>query len=232
MVQKFLRVQNNPNQKTKFYLWFKINISPETVFICSLYIPPYNSPYFEDSISEEINNDILDISNKCDRKILLIGEFNGRIGQISDTAIEDGDTYTNTTHLTSKIDKIKKSFYSKVNAHGKKLIQLCTSKSLCILNGRKEGDSFGKFTFISKSNGASTVNFAITSEKLYEDVSNFVVNPQTYLSDHSQIRLWISEDKMKISNKSDLTYENDTYKLPDSFLFEKKSNIDFKNVFG
>ena len=65
-----------------------------------------------------------------------------------------------------------------------------------------EGDSLGKFTFISKSNEASTVDFAITPENLHEDVSNFIVNPQTYLSDHSQIRLWISEDKMKISNKS------------------------------
>ena len=35
---------------------------------------------------------------------------------------------------------------------------------------------------------------------------------------------------MKISNKSDLTYENDTFKLPDSFLFQKKSKIDFKNT--
>ena len=70
-----------------------------------------------------------------------------------------------------------------------------------------------------KSNGASTVDFAITSENLHEDFSNFVVNRQTYLSDHSQVSLWISEDKMKISNKSDLTYENDTYKLLDSFLF-------------
>ena len=43
---------------------------------------------------------------------------------------------------------------------------------------KKEGDSFGKFIFISKSNGASAVDFAITSENLYEDVSNFVVNPK------------------------------------------------------
>ena len=106
--------------------------------------------------------------------------------------IEDGDTYTNTTHLNSKFDKIRKSFNSKVNAHGKKLIQLCTSKNLCILNGKKDGDSLRKFTFISKSNGASTVDFAITSENLYEDISNLVVNPQTSLSDHSQISLWVS----------------------------------------
>ena len=134
--------------------------------------------------------------------------------------------------MISKIDKIRKSFDSKVNEHGKKLIQLCTSNNLCILNGRKEGDSIGKFTFISKRNEASTVNFTIASENLYEDVSNFVVNAQTFLSDHSQISLWISQDNMKISNKSDLTYENNAYKLPDSFLSQKKSKIDFKNAFG
>ena len=67
---------------------------------------------------------------------MLIGDFNGRIVQISDIAIEDGNTYTNTTHSTSKIDKIRKSSDSKVNAHGKKLIQLSTSKNLCIPNGR------------------------------------------------------------------------------------------------
>ena len=110
------------------------------------------------------------------------------MGQIPDIAIKHGDTYTNTTHLSFKIDKIRKSFDSKVNAHGKKLTQLCTSGNLCLLNGRMEGDSLGKFTFISKSNGASTVDFAITPENLYENVSNFVVNPQPYLSNYSQIR--------------------------------------------
>ena len=85
---------------------------------------------------------------------------------------------------------------------------------------KKGGDLSGKFTFISKSNGASTVDFAITSENLYDDVSNFVVNPQAYLSDHSQINPWISENKIKISNKSDLTHENDTYKLPIVFCFK------------
>ena len=109
---------------------------------------------------------------------MLLRDFNGRIRQIPNIAIEDGDTYTNRTHLTSKIGKIRKSCDSEVNTHGKILIQLCTSKNLCILNGRKEGDSFGKFIFISKSNEASAVDFAITSENLYEDVSNFVVNPK------------------------------------------------------
>ena len=35
---------------------------------------------------------------------------------------------------------------------------------------------------------------------------------------------------MKISNKSDLTYENDTYKLADSFLFQRRSKTDLKNA--
>ena len=111
-----------PIKKEKCYLWFQISISPKPIFICSLYIPPYNSPYFKDSTFEEINNGIEDISNKSNCKILLMGDFNGRIEQISHIAIEDGDIYTNTIHLTFKIDKIRISFDSKVNAHGKKLI--------------------------------------------------------------------------------------------------------------
>ena len=43
----------------------------------------------------------------------------------------------------------RKSFDRSTNKHGKRLIKLCKSKQLSILNGRKEGDTLGMFKFIS-----------------------------------------------------------------------------------
>jgi hypothetical protein len=77
------------------------------------------------------------------------------------------------------------------NERGLKLLDMCVSTGLRILNGRKPGDTMGYLT-CHKYNGSSMVDYGIVSEALFNDILYFHVhNNFTHISDHCQISLCI-----------------------------------------
>ena len=75
--------------------------------------------------------------------MMLIGDFNARPG-----LEHGGNRYTNTEYINSQISRTRRNFNGLINFSGQKLIELCKSNNLYILNGRKEGDTLGRFTTI------------------------------------------------------------------------------------
>ena len=78
-----------------------------------------------------------------------------------------------------------------INSYGIRLLEICQSVPLRILNGRKLGDSTGSYTCY-KTNGQSVVDYCLVSPRLYSSVSSFTVNdflPE--LSDHCSITVVI-----------------------------------------
>ena len=59
-----------------------------------------------------------------------------------------------------------------------------------IVNGRLQGDSFGRYTY-SPSLGSSTVDYFITDLNP-ESLREFTVSPLTPLSDHSKITVYLN----------------------------------------
>ena len=88
------------------------------------------------------------------------------------------------------------SFDNELNSHGKRLLEICQSADLRILNGRFSGDSLGRVTFHGK-NGVSTsvVDYAVCEQDLLSHVANFVVKDPLHLSDHSPITAWLNINK-------------------------------------
>ena len=82
----------------------------------------------------------------------------------------------------------------------------------------------GRFTYYSAKQESSTIDYAISSYVLFQKLSHFIVKPESYLSDHCQIVTWFEINKQ---NKDNSQWENDLFKLPKSFKFEKTN----KNVF-
>ena len=71
---------------------------------------------------------------------------------------------------------------------GKELLELCKSLQLVILNGRKIGDLFGKFTSL-QWNGNSVVDYVLVSKSLYSSITYFKIgNFIPWLSDHCATR--------------------------------------------
>ena len=85
----------------------------------------------------------------------------------------------------------RQSYDSVVNKNGKQTLHLCKGLGLYIVNGRTRGDSLGRYTY-SSGLGSSVVDYAITDMDP-EHINAFIVMPQTPLSDHSQVTLYLNK---------------------------------------
>ena len=65
------------------------------------------------------------------------------------------------SHLSSS--SIQRNNFDNINNHGKRLLEICRSADLRILNGRVSGDSLGRATFHGKA-GISVVGYAICDQ--------------------------------------------------------------------
>ena len=143
-------------KQTKNFLWCRIDCTilnqTKDIFVCGVYIPPEMSPYFDEEIFEELENDILNFSKKGN--IMLLGDFNARTSNLKDFVSKEGNTFINDISETSFEPKPRESFDNSTNQHGKSLIEICKNCNMRILNGRTLGDSFGKPTSHHK-NGTS-----------------------------------------------------------------------------
>lgn len=91
--------------------------------------------------------------------VLVAGDLNARIGQ-SDEALyahfHDSPPIVEENHLiTTRLSKDKGCNYA-----GLCLLRLSNKLDLVILNGRKNGETCGEFTFISNA-GASTIDYVM-----------------------------------------------------------------------
>ena len=117
------------------------------------------------------------------------------------------------------------SFDNELNNHGKRLLEICRSADLRILNGRVSGDSSGRATFHER-NGTSVVDYAICDENIFPTVARFVVKEPSFFSDHSPVITWLN-----IETNKNVAPTNDTLKrLPRQFCWENDSTQKFKDV--
>ena len=217
---------------TKNFLWCRIDKflfnAEKDLLICGIYIPPEKSPYFDEEIFNELENDIIYFSSKGN--ILLLGDFNARTGKLDDFISKEGNSFINDVSENSFTPTKRENFDSMLNKHGKQLIEICRNCNLRILNGRTLGDSLGKPTFHGRQ-GTSTVDYIISDQDLIQNVENFIVNAPTYLSDHSQILTWIkkqSNNPNAFSNRNEMVADNTSYELPSQYIWESNAAHLFK----
>ena len=125
------------------------------IFVCGVYISPYNSNYSHPELFEDLESDIENYSSQ--RSILLMGDLNSRTGKYTDSVSQEGNNI-----ITNDQSEYALSFNQRnsFDNHGKRLLEICRSADLRILNGRVSGDSLGRATFHGR-NGTSVVDYAI-----------------------------------------------------------------------
>ena len=213
------------------FLWFKIakeyTKTEKDIYVCGTYIPPQNSIYFYPELFEELENDIEKFS--VFGSILLMGDFNSRTGKYSDNVCQEGNSIiTNDQSEFSLCALQRHSFDNELNNHGKRLLEICRSADLTIMNGRSRGDSLGRPTFHGKL-GVSVVDYAICDQDLFHSIANFVVKEPSSLSDHSPIMTWLNITKVNTHLATENT--NDTLiRLPKQFIWENDSSQKFKTA--
>ena len=131
--------------------------------------------------------DLLQKSNSTS-PILLMGDFNARIGELPDyEETEDKHMEYTTGRLT--FPKTRRNQDKIVNNMGQKLIDMCKTLDLQILNGRSIGDPSGSMSFYDTKQGASAIDLAIASDPIIKEVKTFCVNNPVEYSDHCKIEL-------------------------------------------
>ena len=204
------------SSKSSRFVWWKLdkhffNLDEDT-FVCSVYIHPTNSKYFGQSEIDpydKLESDLIHYGKLM--KLMLMGDFNSRKGQLDDTPefnlgpvpfidsfVEVSAFQDVTIHPSSK--KLH-SMDQTTNRYGCSLTNICISHNLRFFNGRMQDDMLGLFT-CHKCNGASTIDYVIFSQSLLEDVVNFSVLPLSFFSSHCPIAFTLKTKVFKIDKNA------------------------------
>ena len=129
-------------------------------------------------------------------KFLISGDFNSRIGQLTDTPDTINSLrevpYLNEDELglfgTDSDVPPRMNCDKHVNTYGKQLIDLCVESELVICNGRSGRDrNLGSFTCYTAF-GASVVDYILVTTSFFNHVADFEVLPITTYSIHAQLK--------------------------------------------
>ena len=231
--------------KSNHFIWMEVNRNiiknlPKNLIICIAYIHDVTSKYFTPSIFDELAKGIL---THCedDTPILITGDLNARTGTLDEIFVDpipdelncfiEANNSTNSTKSRQNADNV-------INSHGKKIIDICRTYNLKILNGRMDGDPYGNFTYYDASLGASTVDYSICNQSFYNYINNFMTLPQNELSDHCKI-VTVVNGLLEADSTSNDSYEwkqlektyawNDDFK--DRFIkFLEKAEIETNEI--
>ena len=153
---------------------FEVDTKNDNFVGSVVYIPPEQSPYFNRFVFDEIEETLLHIDSD---KMILLGDFNARTASLDDFVTVDNDEHTlfdEPPDLMAlfNVPRKRSSCDNTTNNHGNRLIDVCTSLSLNIVNGRIEPDkNKGKLT----CKDTSLVDYALASPYIFPFLSFFHV---------------------------------------------------------
>ena len=186
------------NSGENFY-WFSCSIVSNVLF-CVTYIPPEGSIYSDINMFDNLESDILELSQSKNTQICLLGDVNARTGNQSDLVNYD-ENIEQFLHSDDPNDELAKisigdlgfpterhNSDTQSNNYGKRLLEVCKSFNLCIANGRLGSD---KFLGNKTCKGSSVIDYAIMSPLLFTSVKEFEILPfEPLVSDaHSGIHI-------------------------------------------
>ena len=157
------------------------------IYLAGVYVAPESSPIhdiYDIDIVRQIENDINIYKDKG--TVYLTGDTNSRIGRKkdfidNDRSLDDDDVYD----IDTPLPRVTSDFTS--NRFGDCLLDLCKSTNIRIVNGRLYHDkNVGKITCMTY-NGMSTVDYLLTSQENFNQLSDFEVLDFNCFSNHAPI---------------------------------------------
>ena len=202
-------------------LWLHVNaeVLGYEFMLGAVYLPYEQSDYFHDDIYDQLADDIITIKAQYNVPIILLGDFNSRVGTVSDFEQEfehDGSNLEMNSHKVyfEENDLIKRANRDMlINNNGKKLIELCKMSDLKLTNGRIGTDkALGHYT-CHTSQGKSAIDFGVVSMELFPYIADFYIDVyDRCISDvHSPICLILLYDKSVICERKDCSIDNTEY---------------------
>ena len=212
---------------SEHFIWLKINKSltgyEKDLYLCGAYIPPNGSPYYEShpdlDIFSNLTNDIAYFSRTG--HILITGDLNSRLGLRSD--LPAFDRFDNSLDFESIpppiIARPRHSMDNVTNTWGNKLIELCNTCNMCVLNGRTLGDFSGRLTYFA-TNGHSTIDLTLVDRAMLDNTISFHVSDLNELSHHCKIETIIKCKPFNVE-KTEVPLNSVSF---DKFVWDPKSS--------
>lgn len=230
-ILKGVSIIDNVNQN---FIWLKCSKTffktERDIFLAAVYFPPQsgskpNNPYEE--LEESIHK------YYPSGEIALLGDFNARTGESPDMVPDQYLNEDEGNHLHMPLFREayndvseRNSRDKKMSPYGRKLLELCQSMQLTILNGRTVGDHFGEFTSY-QYNGCSVVDYVLSNPDFMGNVSYFYVHPLNGLSDHAMLSV---EYKLPVLLRS--PQDTTSQPLPKGFRWDGTSGALFAKALG
>ncbi len=185
-----------PVKKGTTHIWIKLKKEilclDEDLYLCASYIPPRESPYYNEDIFSTLQSEIIYFQSLG--PVLLMGDLNARTGREADYISSDGDKYINSSHTYQQkiLTKARQNYDNTVNTHGKQVLQLCKSRGLYIVNGRTKGDSLGRHLLLLSGQQHSRLRHYRSRPKsnqlFHSDATATVIRPQSHRPQSEQVR--------------------------------------------
>ena len=213
----------------------------EDLHVWFVYAPPLNSPYLTD------RQGVLDCFDRLlansDGSNMVFGDLNGKTGITDDFLMDADDKHSPINDIEGyQVDtlppKRKNMDTKKVDKQGRKILELCQSHRLRILNGRTDGDRWGHLTRYPASTREtpSTLDYGLCNSKLIKLVRTFYVNPITDLSDHCCISCKVTTsrtDESMVDERHNLvTKVQKEYKFNPELGCIYKENLEKNPIFS
>lgn len=186
-------------------IWLKLEVpqlnlaqQPETLILGCVYVSPITSHrVIPNSTFEILKEEIVAFQARfpwC--KFLIAGDLNSRTGQLADTPYPINSISESLFLNNDEIDlfgsnsdvPVRSNSDKHVNNYGTLLIDLCMECDLVICNGRSGKDFEHGFFTCFCPNGASVVDYLLTSSAIFNRIADFEVLPVTLYSIHAQLQ--------------------------------------------
>ena len=167
-------------------IWIKLKRNDlgerEDIYIGTFYMSPsHKRNQNKTDLFTILNEEINFFKNKG--TVLIQGDLNARTGLKEDFITHD--KFDETFGIENHYDKHKRNSEDLVvNQRGGELLDFCKTNDYLIVNGRKLGDIFGKYTS-HQWNGSSVVDYVLTTTTNIDNISSFSIGDFVpWLSDH------------------------------------------------
>ncbi len=181
------------------FVWVKLdrfffNISVD-YYVCFMYVSPDKSgKEFGIDVYDKVTDELSLYSAKG--KCILLGDMNAHTHLASDFIVNDEISEGLDLPIDYTVDipmNRRNCDRSKLNDHGKALLDMCISSGFRILNGRKIGDMLGDCTYFGPMcKNPTLIDYGLAHNDNFKDVNIFSVQDLSYLSDHCLIYAQIS----------------------------------------
>lgn len=110
------------------------------VYLCSIYPPPSESPYFSEDIFPTLETETCHF--QAQGNVLICGDTNVCSGTLADLTDPQGDIYISNENVSHTFTLLHRNNSDQIiNKSARDLLQLCQSLSLYFVNGRVRGDT-------------------------------------------------------------------------------------------